>query len=72
MGSMGTIDSIYKEEYCTLICTKYESYRPCGSENFFFFFNLTQSFPNLNDASDKILIAFGMVLEIVIFESVNG
>ena len=36
MDLMGTIDSIYKEEYYTLICTKYESYGPCGLENFFF------------------------------------
>ena len=28
MNPMGTIDSIYKEEYYTLICTKYESYGP--------------------------------------------
>ena len=54
MDPMGTIDSIYKEEYNTLICTKYESYGPCSLENFFFF-NLMQSFPHLNDASDKIL-----------------
>ena len=32
MDPMGTMDSIYKEEYCTLICTKYESYGPCGLE----------------------------------------
>ena len=37
MDPMGTIDSIYKEEYCTLICTKYESYGPFGLENFSFF-----------------------------------
>ena len=39
MDPMGTIDSIisiYKEEYYTLICTKYESYGPCSLENFFF------------------------------------
>ena len=36
MDPMGTIDSIYKEDYYTLICTKYESYGPCGLENFFF------------------------------------
>ena len=53
MGPMGTIDSIYKEEYNALICTKYESYGPCSLENLFFF-NLMQSFPHLNDASDKI------------------
>ena len=53
MDPIGTIDSIYKEEYCTLICTKYESYVPCGLENFFFF-NVMQSFPHLIDASDKI------------------
>ena len=52
MDPMGTIDSIYKEEYYTLICTKYESYGPCSLENFFF--NLMQSFPHFNDASDKI------------------
>ena len=43
----------------TLIRTKNESYGPCGLENFFC--NLMQT-----------LIAVGMVLEIVIFESVNG
>ena len=32
MDPMGTIDSIYKEEYYTLICTKYESYGPCSLE----------------------------------------
>ena len=32
MNPMGTIDSIYKEEYNTLICTKYESYGPCSLE----------------------------------------
>ena len=52
MDPMGTIDSIYKEEYNTLICTKYESYGPSGLETFFF--NLMQSFPHLNDALDKI------------------
>ena len=52
MDPMGTIDSIYKEEYYTLICTKYESYGPCSLENFFF--NLMQSLPHLIDASDKI------------------
>ena len=52
MDPMGIIDSIYKEEYYTLICTKYESYRPCSLENFFF--NPMQSFPYLNDTSDKI------------------
>ena len=52
MDPMCTIDSIYKDEYYTLICTKYESFRSCGLENLFF--NLMQSFPNLNDASDKI------------------
>ena len=36
MDPMGTIDSIYKEEYYTLICTKYESYGPCNLENIFF------------------------------------
>ena len=53
MDPMCTINSIYKEEYYTLICTKCESYGPCGLENFFFF-NLMQSSPHLNDASDKI------------------
>ena len=37
MDPMGTMDSIYKEEYYTLICSKYESYGPCRLENFFFF-----------------------------------
>ena len=37
MDPMGTINNIYKEEYWTLICTKYESYGPCGLENFFSF-----------------------------------
>ena len=34
MDPMGTIDSISKEEYYTLL--KYESYGPCGLENSFF------------------------------------
>ena len=33
MDSMGTIDRFYKEEYYTLIRTKYETYGPCGLEN---------------------------------------
>ena len=53
MDPMGTIDSIYKEEYNTLICTKYESYGPCSLEKFYRFY-LMQSFPHLIDASDKI------------------
>ena len=53
MDPMGTIVSIYKEEYYTMICTRYESYGPCSLENFFLK-NLMQSFPHLNDASDKI------------------
>ena len=37
MDPMGTIESIYKEEYYTPIRTKYESYGPYGLENLFFF-----------------------------------
>ena len=48
MDPMGTIDSIHKEEYYTLICT---GYGPCSLENFFL--NLMQSFPHLSDASEK-------------------
>ena len=35
MDPMGTIDSIYEEGYYKLIHTKYESYGPCGLDNFF-------------------------------------
>ena len=44
MDPMGTTDSI-KEEYYTLICTKYESYGPCSLENFFFFFQSNAIIP---------------------------
>ena len=38
----GTVGRIYKEEYCTLLHTKYESSGPCGfgEEDFFMFFQL--------------------------------
>ena len=43
MDPMGTFDSIYKEEYYTLICTKYESYGPCSLENFLFLIECNHS-----------------------------
>ena len=39
MDPRGTVSKIYKEDYYTLLHTKYESSRPCGFEDFFLMFS---------------------------------
>ena len=58
MDPRGTVGRIYKEDYYTLLLTKYESSGPCGfgEEDFFYVFPIVSLWELINPGAGPFLI----------------